>query len=282
VKNKQTPSHFGEWITVERLGVILAAAGVVFLVVGSIERVGYLNLRQLWLDLYANVGTGLIDIAITVLLIDRLARAREQRAELRRLIREMGSRDNGTALRAVDDLRARGAISDGTLAAADLKYANLDGAIMAQADLRGAYFSFAKMAGADLRNANLEGAILRAADLTGALLINTNLNDIKLLDANLQSANLHGASLRGANLAGADLTEARGLSDERLAETHSLLRALMPTGACYDGRYQLAGDIRGMDTTNMKAMAAHYDVSPAAYRKGQEWAAQHSKHTHRE
>jgi uncharacterized protein YjbI with pentapeptide repeats len=93
-----------------------------------------------------------------------------------------------------------------------------------------------------------------------------------LLDANLQSANLHGASLRGANLAGADLNSARGLTDERLAEAESLLRAIMPTGARYDGRYNLPADVKGLDTADVKAMAAHYDVSPAAYKRGQAWA----------
>ena len=261
-----------DWLTVERLAVILGVLGILVLLAGHLDRLGHLDLYQLWLELYGNLGTGLVDIAITVLLIDRLSRLREQRAEMERLIREMSSRDNATAIRAVDSLRDRGALADGLLEGADLKYANLDGAILAGADLKRAYLSFGKLAGADLRNADLEGAILRAADLAEAMLINARLDGVKLLDANLQSANLHGASLRGANLAGADLNGVRGLSDERLAEAESLLRAIMPSGARYDGRFNLTADMKDLDSADVKSMAAHYDVSAAAYRRGQEWA----------
>lgn len=270
-KKKRRPSLV-DWPTVERLGILMAVLGIGILLAGHLDQVGHLDLHQLWLELYGNLGTGLVDIAITVLLIDRLNRLREDRGEIQRLVREMSSRDNSTAMRAVDTLRARGALADGTLEGADLKYANLDGAIMADANLRSAYLSFAKLAGADLRNADLEGAILRAADLAEGLLINANLDGVKLLDANLQSANLHGTSLRGANLAGADLNSVRGLSDERLAEADSLLRAIMPTGARYDGRFNLPGDVKDMDISDAKVMAAHYDVTVAAYKRGQDWA----------
>jgi hypothetical protein len=49
----------------------------------------------------------------------------------------------------------------------------------------------------------------------------------------------------------------------------------MPTGARYDGRYNLPGDLADLDPTDNKAMAAHYAISPAAYRRGQEWAKMH-------
>ncbi len=266
-------------LTVEWLGLIMGMVGLIVLVSGNVGQYGHVDLPRLFQDMYGNVGTGLIDIAITVLIIDRLARRREEISEKRRLIREMSSRDNGTALRAVDELRARGHVTDGSLALADLKYGNLDAAILSGANLHGAYMSFAKLAGADLRDANLENAILRAADLTSALLLNANLRGAKLLDANLQSANLHGADVAGANLAGADLTEVRGLSDERLAEAESLLRALMPTGSRYDGRYNLPGDLEGIEAGDPKSMAAHYDIPVEAYKRGQKWAAQNLART---
>lgn len=268
---KRVPSVL-DWLSVDRLAAILGVIGAIVLIAGHIDQVGHLDLHQLWLDMYGNLGMGLVDLAITVLLIDRLNRLRDDRSEVRRLVREMSSRDNSTALRAVDSLRGRDALADGTLVEADLKYANLDGAIMADADLRRAYLSFAKLAGVDLRGANLEDAILRAADLTEAMLINANLDGVKLLDATLQSANLHGATLRGANLAGADLNGVRGLSDARLAEAESLLRAIMPTGARYDGRFNLPADLKGLDPSDAKAIAAHYNVPLAAYKRGQEWA----------
>ena len=71
---------------------------------------------------------------------------------------------------------------------ADLRGANLYGAILRGADLHGA----------NLRGANLYGAILRGANLRGA-----NLYEANLRGANLRGADLCGANLRGANLCGA-------------------------------------------------------------------------------
>ena len=67
-----------------------------------------------------------------------------------------------------------------------------------KANLRGA-----DLWGADLRGANLRGANLWDADLRGA-----NLRDADLRDADLRGANLWGADLRGANLRGANLWDA--------------------------------------------------------------------------
>ena len=49
---------------------------------------------------------------------------------------------------------------------------------------------------ANLREANLEGAILRYADLKGAILRNANLEGVNLRNANLEGANLEGANLK--------------------------------------------------------------------------------------
>ena len=68
---------------------------------------------------------------------------------------------------------------------ANLRYADLCGANLRDADLRGA----------DLRNANLCGANLRDADLRGA-----NLRNADLCGADLRNANLCGANLRYADL----------------------------------------------------------------------------------
>jgi hypothetical protein len=252
----------------------MGVVGLLVLVAGNIRQYGRFDFRQLALDSYANVGTGLIDIAITVLIIDRLARRRENLSEKRRLVREMGSRDNSTALRAVDVLREMGALADGSLEGVDLKYANLDSAILSDAHLKGAYLSFAKLAGADLRNADLSGTILRAADLQSAMLINADLSSAKLLDTNLNSANLHGAILLGTTLSGADLGGARGLSDSVLVQVETLKQTIMPTGILYDGRYNLPADIDSFDPADTKAAAAYYGISIAAYRKGQQWAEQ--------
>ena len=63
----------------------------------------------------------------------------------------------------------------------------------------------ANLYGADLYGAGLRGANLYGADLYDANLRGADLYDADLYDANLRGADLYGADLRGANLRGADL-----------------------------------------------------------------------------
>ena len=77
------------------------------------------------------------------------------------------------------------------------KRANLYGANLCDANLRGA-----NLCDANLCGANLNGANLYDADLCGA-----NLRDADLRDANLCGADLRDADLRGANLYGANLKD---------------------------------------------------------------------------
>lgn len=86
---------------------------------------------------------------------------------------------------------------------ADLAGADLHGADLDRANLRGA-----DLYGADLHGANLSGAILYRADLYGANLRGANLYGASLYRANLYRANLSGADLYGASLRGADMSEA--------------------------------------------------------------------------
>ncbi len=112
------------------------------------------------------------------------------------------------------------------LMGAVLRRANLSGcflnpchlyhADLREADLSNALFNGSNMRGADLRGANLTGAdldraILSDANLSGANLTNANLQRTSLIGANLSGANLNGASFAGAslvrsNLSNADLT----------------------------------------------------------------------------
>jgi len=154
-----------DWLAVENLGFLLVVLGISVTVIGHLLQYGAFSLRQLFLDTYANAGSEMLSIAVTILIIDGLYRRREAAAYRDQLIRQMGSKDNSTALRAADELRALGHLTDGTLHHADLKYANLAGAILSSADLRAAYLSFANLNGADLRDAGLQDAILRNADL---------------------------------------------------------------------------------------------------------------------
>ena len=92
----------------------------------------------------------------------------------------------------------------------DFCEANLSGADLGRADLRGANLIEVNLLGADLHEANLNGAYLREACLAEANLAGADLGGAKLSGAHLLAADLGGADLGravldGANLSGADL-----------------------------------------------------------------------------
>jgi len=89
---------------------------------------------------------------------------------------------------------------------AQLNRANLQGASLIEAQLKGAHLNGANLQGAHLTLANLTGANLTGADLTGAHLEEAHLTSANLQGANLTGAYLEGADLQKANLEGANLT----------------------------------------------------------------------------
>lgn len=80
------------------------------------------------------------------------------------------------------------------------RFADLQGCILARADLRQA-----QLQGANLRSANLSGANLSGADMTDSDLRGAVLDGAILARATLVNANLSGASMKGANFAWADM-----------------------------------------------------------------------------
>jgi hypothetical protein len=89
----------------------------------------------------------------------------------------------------------------------DLRWANLQGASLLNANLQETDLRWASLQGADLRIARLRGADLSWAKLKGADLSEGNLQEANLEGADLQGANLRGADLRRAWLAGANLRD---------------------------------------------------------------------------
>lgn len=61
----------------------------------------------------------------------------------------------------------------------DLRYANLQEAILVFANLQGARMTHANLKGADLQSAYMQGADIRGADMQGAILTNAELEDAK-------------------------------------------------------------------------------------------------------
>lgn len=226
-------------------------AGVFFLIVGLVIAVlGYgkvnpeFSIELVTKDFYANMASGLIGIALTVLLIDSLNEKRaieqakaakaiqEQLAEQQRkhqLIFQMGSPDRGFAVEATRLLKLQGWLADGSvkgaiLQGANLRGANLEGAALQQTDLQSAILNEANLRNADLSEANLKNAVISDSDLFRATLTKASLFSARLdhavltkaclrhadlFDANLVGADLRGADLSEADLRGADLTDAK-------------------------------------------------------------------------
>ena len=170
------------------------------------------------------------------------------------VIRKLRSPENKVVLQAVEELRVRGWLTDGSLKGVPLCHAHLQGA---------------DLLGADLRNVDLHQARLDYADLSSA-----NLSNTKLTRVNFQGANLSRANLQGADLYKANLKEARNLTDEQLLQVKRLWGATMPDGDTYDGRYNLDGDLEfarwgRVDVKNPEAMATFFGVSLDTYLRGQ-------------
>lgn len=176
------------------------------------------------------------------------------------LIRKLRNSDNATVLHAVDELRARGNLVDGSLEWVYLRYVNLQGA---------------DLSGADLHRADLNMAHLQGSDLSGA-----NLQETRLNKANLRGALLAGANLQGAFLTKANLHAVLDVTIEQLAKASRLRGAIMPDGSRYDGRFNLVGDLADarfihVNTNDADAIAEFYGVSIEAYERGQSWVEEH-------
>ena len=159
------------------------------------------------------------------------------------LIQKLKDPRNETALDAIEKLRQRGWLTDGSLANANLRYVHIQGA---------------NLHGADLRKSNLNMADMRWADLSQANLAGARLTKVNLYQANLEGANLDGVCLMECNLQGA-----RNLETKQLAQAYSLLGATMPDGSRYNGRYDLAGDlqcalVRRVDLNDSTAKASFF------------------------
>lgn len=186
------------------LGLLIIAAAVT--IIGSLDQHPGLNpfefIKKTFDDFYSNVGTELASIAITVLIIDRMHRIRDDQNEREALILQMGSPDHSFAIEAVRMLAAQNWLKNGELKSAHLVHANLEGVNLQDVPLPNA-----RLALANLRHAKLTRADLKCAYLKGA---------------DLQSACLRGTDLRGANLNDVNLIDAH-LDDETLLDTETIL-----------------------------------------------------------
>lgn len=170
------------------------------------------------------------------------------------LINKLRSPENKRVLQAIEDLRVRGWLCDGTLTNIPLCHVHMQNADLLGADLRKVDFHQAHLQGADLSQANLSGAKLNRASLEGANMSQTN--------------------LAGADLFKANMTDVRNLTDEQLAVAKRLWGAIMPDRKTYDGRFNLPGDLEfakwgRVDIHDAEAMAEFLGISLETYLEGQ-------------
>jgi uncharacterized protein YjbI with pentapeptide repeats len=176
------------------------------------------------------------------------------------LIRKLRNSNPSVVQYAVEELRRRGHLEDGTLRWVYLRYVNLQGL---------------DLSGANLQNTDLNMAKLQGVDLSGANLEETRLNKANLRFALMASANLKGAFLNQANLQGIlDLTE------EQLSQAYKLRGTTMPDGSRYDGRFNLDGDLVDarflhVEINDPAAMADFYGIAVKEYENGQAWVKVH-------
>jgi hypothetical protein len=166
------------------------------------------------------------------------------------LINKIYKLENKSTLLAVEELRVRGWLTDGSL--------------------RGTALCQAQMGNADLMGADLRNVDFHQADLEFADLRRTRLNGAKLHRACLYRANFDQADLTYADLYKADLRGAQNLTEQQLVTVHQLLGALMPDGTTYDGRFNLPGDLERarwakVNLDDPASMAEFYGVTVEAY-----------------
>ncbi len=170
------------------------------------------------------------------------------------LINKIWSQENKYSLQAIEELRVRGWLSDGSLRGVSFCRAQLQGADLMDADF----------CNVDFHQANLDFANLSSARLNGAKLNRASLQGVDFDHADLTNADLHKSNLRGA----------RNLSDAQLARVSHLFGSIMPDGKPYDGRYNLAGDLAQarwakVDLNDPAHMADFFGVLLEDYLAGQ-------------
>jgi len=199
------------------LGLLLLILSGVVSISGLLYKYGYIDMPLLVSEFYANIGSELAGIAITILLIDSIARRRAEQERMKLLVLQAGSTDNSIASEAIRQLKVQGWLARGALRNANLERANLRGVDLENADMKGIILDGADLTDANLFSANLEGASLFEARLCRADLPLANLSGASLVKANLEGAVLDGADLRGATLESANLIGVR-LENTRMNE----------------------------------------------------------------
>jgi uncharacterized protein YjbI with pentapeptide repeats len=150
-------------------------------------------------DFLLSLFTNVLAISFGVFVLDERAKQREEARLRADLIFRMGSHVNHEAIRATEEIKRHGWLTDGSMEKVNLETANLRGAILEKARLRQT----------NLNNAKLQKVTLNYADLRDAWLLGAYLQDSSLHGANLENAHLEMADLRKTMLSYANLRHAQ-------------------------------------------------------------------------
>jgi len=206
-----------KWLSSRTLavGLLIIAIG---LVVGS-----KVNRNSIVQDYIPNIVTEIISIAVTVLIIDSLNERRSRKELKDRLKRQIWSKDQGLALNAINELRANGWLTDGSLEDINLPYAVLDRAELKEAVLNGANFHRASLRKAYVGHAHLRNCDFSQADLTLSIFNHSDLTGSDFTNAILDDASFEDAILMGATI-----------EREQILCAKSFRGAIMPDGSSYE------------------------------------------------
>jgi uncharacterized protein YjbI with pentapeptide repeats len=168
--------------------------------------------------LMLNLYTEMISVVSIGYILNLISKSRSDEQLKAQLLRELNA-SSGIAMRAVEELRARGWLMDGSLNGMVMTRAHLDHAQLTGARLEKVQLTRATLFGSNLRNAilkeadlgcaNISNATLWGADLSSASLFNTSMYGAKLQQANLSHSDLCFSDLRNARLEQADLSNAK-------------------------------------------------------------------------
>jgi uncharacterized protein YjbI with pentapeptide repeats len=147
------------------------------------------------------------------------------------------------------------------LRGADLGKANLNRANLSNAILGGADLSDADLSGANLSRANLGSAILNGANVSRANFSEANLSAADLSGTNLSLANFSGATLSGADLSRASLTGAllRGANLDGATLASANLSGANLAGAYMSGAAAHGANLRGADLSKANLIGANFN-----------------------
>ena len=182
------------WTVCQFIFGILVVVGILVGIYGFFSQSDQISF---WINVIAAIFLG----GLGYFFVSPIRKARERSEHFRKLLREMGSRSNEAAIRAVEELRALGYLTNGSISkGTDFSYANLRNAPLKNAKIKGVNLSFAHLEGADLWLTDFEGANFSYAFLENANLLHTNFERANLSNTHLERTGIWGVNFRKAHL----------------------------------------------------------------------------------